>query len=149
METATGAAFCVWVTSSEIILTDSLLSTNSLYSLYNREASFRWTCLAGVYAMGPPHTHPSVLSPCVQKPCMSLGHGPGLRTVPTQRRSPSLGGVLRNRQGCRGGIRRHQFTYCLPGQRNLLARSDAWVRFSEQREIFQEDKRISRTLVIT
>lgn len=60
--------------------------------------------------MGPPHTHPSVLSSCVQKSCMSLGHGPGLRTVPTQRRSPSLGGVLRNRQECRGGIRRHQFT---------------------------------------
>ena len=54
--------------------------------------------------------HPSVLSSCVQKRCMSLGHGPGLRTVPAQRRSPSLGGMLRNRQGCRDGIRRHQFT---------------------------------------
>ena len=59
--------------------------------------------------MGPPHIHPSAPSSCVQKPCLRLGHGPGLRTVPAQRRSPSLGGLLQNRQGCGGGIMRHQF----------------------------------------
>lgn len=61
--------------------------------------------------MGPPHIQPSVLSLCVQKPRMSLGHGPSLRAghgprlkeVPKSSRHVNK---LQNGQGCRGSVRK-------------------------------------------